>query len=284
MAKAKITLQAPGDRPDVLDIRDAMRQVLDFFDVLGANEDKDNLLWNLTLASTNSPFHAEAEAISATPGVDVRAIASARFSEVSEYMIALGRGQNPHRQLGTRRSKAAKRLWQRNTVGIGKTVVSFDIPKVDDVVVTPSIAALALETSTREENVKFDYLPSVRERTEHGSIEGVLIDVGTDYSQPAIRIIERKSGREITCRVDQSEIEEITRSASFRDVWERRRVRVRGKIVFDQQGNVVRVYAKSITQITPRTMTLRDIEDVNFTGEHSISEYIDKLREGTLGG
>lgn len=283
MAKAKITVQAPGDRPDVLDIRDAMQQVLDFFDLLTADEDKDSLVWNLTLATTNSPFHAEAEAVSATPGVDVRAVAAARINEASEFMSALGRGEAPRRPMGNRRRSAAKRVWRRNTAGIGKTVVTFDIPKVADVVVTPSIAAIALETSAREERVEFDYLPVARERTEHGSIEGVLVDVGSDYNQPAIRIVERKSGREIACRVDQSVIDEIARAASFRDVWERRRVRVRGKIVFDQQGKVVRVYARSITPIMPRTMTLRDIEDTDFTGNLTTSEYIEKLRDGTLG-
>lgn len=283
MAKAKITVQAPGDRPDVLDIRDAMQQVLDFFDILVADEDNESLAWNLTLATTNSPFHAEAEAVSLTPGVDVRAVAVTRINEASEFMVALGRGEHPRRKIENRRRSAAKRVWRRNTAGIGKTVVSFDIPKVADVIVTPSIAAIALETSAREEKVEFDYLPVARERTEHGSIDGVLVDVGSDYNQPAIRIIERKSGRTIACRVDQSVIEEIARAASFRDVWEHRRVRVRGKIVFDQQGKVVRVYARSITQVTPRTMTLRDIQDTDFTGQLTISEYIEKLREGTIG-
>jgi hypothetical protein len=284
MAKAKITVQAPADRPDVLDIRDAMQQVLDFFDLLTADEDKDNLLWNLTLATTNSPFHAEAEAVSATPGVDVRAVATTRINEASEFMAALGRGENPLRQIGQRRRSAAKRVWRRNTAGIGKTVVTFDIPKVAAVVVTPTIAAVALEASAREERVEFDYLPAARERTEHGSVEGILVDVGTDYNQPAIRIIERKSGKEIACRVDQSVIDEIARAASFRDVWERRRVRVRGKIAFDQQGKIIRVYARSITPIMPRTMTLRDIEDKGFTGDITIIDYIEKLREGVLGG
>lgn len=283
MAKAKITVQAPADRPDVLDIRDAMQQVLDFFDLLTADEDKDSLVWNLTLASTNSPFHAEAEAVSVTPGVDIRAVATARINEASEFMSAFGRGENPRRQIGHRRRSAAKRVWRRNTAGIGKTVVTFDIPKVAEVVVTPTIAAVALEASAREEKAEFDYLPEIRERTEHGSIEGVLVDVGTDYNQPAIRVIERKSGKEIACRVDQSFVDEIAKSASFRDVWEHRRVRVRGKIAFDQQGKIIRVYAKSIMPIIPRTMTLRDIEDKGFTGGLAITEYIEKLREGTLG-
>jgi hypothetical protein len=283
MAKAKITVQAPADRPDVLDIRDAMQQVLDFFDLLTADEDKDSLVWNLTLATTNSPFHAEAEAVSTSPGVDVRAVAATRINEASEYMAAFGRGEVPRRQIGKRRHNAAQKVWRRNTAGIGKTVVTFDIPRAVDVIVTPTSAAVALEASAREDKAEFDYLPVERERTEHGSIEGVFVDVGTDYNQPAIRVIERKSGKVIACRVDQSVIEEIEQAVSLRDVWEHRRVRIRGKIAFDQQGKIIRVYARSILPVKPRKMTLRDIEDNSFTGGLTITEYVEKLREGALG-
>lgn len=283
MATAKITVQASADRPDVLDIRDAMQQVLDFFDLLTADEDKESLVWKLTLATTNSPFRAEAEAVSVRAGVDIRAIAAARINEASEFMSTLGRGEAPNRQISQRRRSAAKRFWRRNTMGIGMTVVTFDVPKVADLVVTPDIAALALEASDREERQEFDYLPHARERTEHGSVEGVLVDVRTDYNQPAVHIIERKSGKEIACRVDQAVIDEIANAASFRDVWEHRRVSVRGRIAFDQQGKIIRVYARSITPIKPRTMTLRDIEDPDFTGDLTITEYIEKLREGALG-
>jgi hypothetical protein len=283
MAKTKITVQAAAGRPDVLDIRDAMQQVFDFFDLLTADEDKDSLVWNLTLATTNSPFSAEAEAVSIIAGVDVRAVAAARISEASEFMGALGHGETSRRAIAPRRRKAAQRFWRRNTGGIGKTVVTFDIPTAAEIIVTPAIAALALETSAREEKAELDYLPNVRERTEHGSVEGILIHVTTDYNKPAIRIIERKSGREIACRVDPSLVDTIAGAANFRDVWEHRRVRVRGEITYDQQGNISRVQARSIIPIIPRTMTLRDIEDQNFTGALSITEYIDKLREGSLG-
>ncbi|MDX2103326.1 MAG: hypothetical protein SF002_12400 [Alphaproteobacteria bacterium] len=283
MAKAKITVQAPADCPDVLDIRDAMQQVLDFFDLLTGDEDRDNLVWNLTFATKNSPFHAEAEAVSTTPGVDVRAVATARIMEASEYMAALGRGETPHRQLGQRRQKAAKKFFRRNTAGIGKTIITFDNPKVADVVVTPTIAAVALDTAARDERPEFDYLPAARQRTEHGSVEGILVDVGADYNQPAIRIIERKTGNEIVCRVDQSLIDKITRVMDFRDVWERRRVRLRGKILFNQQGVIIRVHVISIMPITPRKMTIRDIEDKDFTEGLEITDYIEKLREGALG-
>lgn len=132
--------------------------------------------------------------------------------------------------------------------------------------------------------VENDYLSESRERTEHGSIEGTLVDVGTDYNKPALKIIERKSGRQILCRVEQSVIEEIAKKADFRDVWSHRRVSIRGQIAFDASGQIVRVYAKTITPMSPRTMTLHDVEDRDFTGKLSTEEYVERLREGDLGG
>lgn len=283
MPKAKITVHAPAERPDVLDIRDAMKQVLDFFELLSDDEDKETVAWNITLATTNSPFTAEAEAVSLREGVDVRPIATARIAEASSFMAALARGQRPTKPISARRRGAARRVWVRNTSAIGKTTVNFDLPKADPVIVTPSIAALALEAAAKQEISEFAFLPERREREEYGSIEGTLVDVGTDYNQPAIRVVERKSGRSIACRVEQSVVDNIASQASFRDVWDHKRVRIRGKIVFDSQGQITRVYAKSIVPINPRTMTLRDIEDRGFTGELTTVDYIDNLREGNLG-
>ena len=56
MTKATITVQAPAEHPDLLDIRDAMEQVRDFFELLAGEEDRETLAWNMTLASTNSPL------------------------------------------------------------------------------------------------------------------------------------------------------------------------------------------------------------------------------------
>jgi hypothetical protein len=285
MTKATITVQAPAEHPDLLDIRDAMEQVRDFFELLAGEEDRETLAWNMTLASTNSPFTAEAEAVSVRPGVDVRAIAAARVAETSEFMTALGGGRPSRRPIDSKRRSAAMRLWRRNTFGIGVTAIRFDLPSAGPITITPSVAAIALEASARQEKVSPDvgYLPENRQREEFGSVEGALKGVGTDYNFPAIFVAERKSGREIVCRVEQSVADAIAGSASFRDVWERRRVRVRGRIVFDADGQVSRVYANTITPLTPRTMTLRDIEDRDFTGEVSIADYVERLREGSLG-
>jgi hypothetical protein len=283
MTTASIIIQAPADRPDVLDIRDAMGQVFDYFELLADNDGNDDVVWNFIVATMNSPFRAETCAVSRRPGVDVNAVATDRILTASAFMSARGRGESSLCQVGPRGRRAARRIWERNTKGIGKTIFSCGNPEIEDVVITPASARVALKTSDRDEKIEFDYLPDSRQRTEHGSIEGTLDGVVEDYNQPAIRVIERKSGKAIICRVDQSVIDNIAQEVSFRDVWEHRRVLVRGRIEFDQHGKIVRVHARSITLVAPMNMTLKDIEDPDFTGSISINDYIDKLREGSLG-
>jgi hypothetical protein len=283
MPKATITVEASAERPDILDIRDAMHQVLDFFDLLTSEEDQNTLAWNITLASTNSPFTAEAEAVSIQPGVDVRAVATARINEASEFMTALIHGRAPRRPIDQRRQNAAKRFWRRNTAGIGRTTIRFDLPTVEPITVTPTFAIVALEASAKQEILRLNYLPENRQRVEFGSVEGTLENVGSDYSLPAIFIVERKSGRKIACRVEQSVFDAIAGKANYRDVWEHRRVSVRGRIAFDAEGQISRVYANTIRLLSPRTLTLRDIEDPEFTEETSTAEYLERLREGELG-
>lgn len=122
-----------------------------------------------------------------------------------------------------------------------------------------------------------------REREERGTVEGTLLKVGTTYNAPAVKIRERKSGVEVWCRITAEEQEKISRQSNFKDVWERRRVLVRGKIRYRDDGKIVSVIATSIEPFRPREMTLSEIHDPEFTGGLPASEYLDKLREGDLG-
>jgi hypothetical protein len=284
MTKATITVEASAEHPDLLDIRDAMEQVRDFFDALSGEEDRETLAWNITLASTNSPFTAGAEAVSVRPGVDVRPIAATRITETYEFMSALGSGHAARRPIGAKRRNAAGRFWRRNVSVVGRTTVRFDLPGVEPITVTPSVAKTAIDTLAKQADLDLDYLPENRQRVELGSVEGAFSKIGTDYNLPALFIVERKSGREIACRVEQSVIDAIAGAADFRDVWRRRRVQVRGRIAFDTDGQISRVYASTIEPLSPRAMTLRDIEDRGFTEDSSIADYLERLREGTLGG
>ena len=58
MKPKKITVEPSADHPDILNIRDAMQQVIDYFDLL-TDQNDSNVVWSLVRASTNSPFTAE---------------------------------------------------------------------------------------------------------------------------------------------------------------------------------------------------------------------------------
>lgn len=282
MTKVSITVEPSAAHPHVLDVKDAMQQVLDFFELLSADEDRVSYVWNLVFAGTNSPFRAEAEAVSLDPTVNITAIARSRVSEASEFLNDISQGRNPTHKLGKRRLDAAKKIMRRNTNGVGRTIARFE--RRPDLLLTPSIATRALAVFETFEADTFGLLPAKRDRMEIGSVEGTLVDVGTDYNQPAIHIRERKSGRTVTCRVDQILMDQIAKSADFVDVWEHRRVSIRGKIYYDAAGNITRVHARSISRISPREMTFHDLEDRGFTGDMDTAEYVDWLRGGNKNG
>lgn len=282
MTKVSITVEPSAEHPNVLDVKDAMQQVLDFFELISADEDKARYVWNLTFAGTNSPFRADAEAVSLDPTVNISAIAQSRVQEAAAFLDEVSHGKRPTRTLSKRRYDAARKLMRRNTNGVGRTIAKFD-RRPTPFTVTPTIAARALAAIEQADTEPFDLLPAKRNRMEIGSVEGTLIDVGTDYNQPAIHIKERRSGKTITCRVDQALMDGISQSADFVDVWEHRRVIVRGKIFYDTSGDVVRVHARSIRRVNPRDMTFRDIEDKDFTEGLDTVEYVDRLREGDVG-
>lgn len=282
MTKVKITVQPSAEHPTVLDVKDAMQQVLDFFEALVDDKDEGVVVWNLTFAGTNSPFTAEAEAVSIDPSVNIEPIARARVAEAARFLEDVSNGRRPAGDLSKRRRESMRRVLRRNTHGIGTTVAKFGVqPK--PITLTPKIASIALDAMADDDRDVFDLFPHKRKRVEVGSIEGSLIDVCTDRNRPAVRIRERKTDREIVCRVDQSTQDEIARSANFLDVWEHRRIVVRGRLHFDDDGKLTRVDATSIRRVIPRQMTTRDIEDQDFTGDTSTAEFIDKLREGDFG-
>ena len=116
-----------------------------------------------------------------------------------------------------------------------------------------------------------------------GSLEGVLLDVGTDYNQPALLVKDRRTNTDIWCRVTEDVKAKISGEASFEDVWDHRRVIVRGRIRYDDSGNITRVYAQTVIPLKPRAMTLNDIKDTSFGADLDVETYLNQLRDGAIG-
>jgi hypothetical protein len=281
--RVTITVRASAMHPDILSVQDAMRQVLDYFDLLLPEGQGDqNLVWNLSLASTNSPLTVVGEPVSLVPDIDVSIIARAQRALIAEQFRELATGERPSRKLTPNKRETMRRLFKRNMNGIGRTDAIFDATD-NPVIITPTIAEIAIRVLSSEEKEFDSFVLEDRVREEVGSIEGLLLDVGTDYNQPALLVKERKTGQDIWCRIAPELKHKISEEARFEDVWDRQRVLVRGRISHDSDGKITRVKAHSVERITPRQMTINDIKDQDFTGGLLATEYLEKLREGDLG-
>jgi hypothetical protein len=283
LERVTVTVRPSGAHPSVLSVQDAMRQVLDFFELLTPEEqDGAGLVWNLKSASTNSPLTVVGEATSLDQAIDVSVIARTQRQAVSEQLRSFVSGARPAKAISKKRRDTFNRMFARNTNGIGITDAVFGLSG-ESISITPTSALAGISALAQDENEFSELVLAHRGREEIGSIEGVLLQVGTDYNQPAILVRERKTGAEIWCRVDAQLKHKISSEARFEDVWDHKRVMVRGRISFDTDGAVIRVRANSVAPMEPRSMTIHDIKDASFTDGLRVHDYLNRLREGELG-
>jgi hypothetical protein len=276
-----VRVDAPRAHPDRLTVRDAFEHVLDLFDlaIYGEADPEHKVEWRLVTASMQSPLTVVAEAVSVVPGVDIESIARRQSAEFVRNYDQLKRGSVPNAwSAGIARAKA-KNVATRNRKGIGRTSIQVgdadkSIDQVDITEEDAQIAVQALEPANDQ---------TLKGKEQVGSIEGKLIHVGMYYNQPAIALRERKSGAEVWCTVPDEFRDQIANEANFMDVWSGRRVRVRGRIVYDRSGAIGRVYASEIHRIDAAPMEVGTIQDPRFTNGMTVAEYLEKLRDGELG-
>ena len=280
MKPLRITVEPSATHPDVLNIRDAMQHVLDFFEIL-TDHDNVNVVWNLTAASINSPFVVEGAP------VDLRTKAAA-FSAVEAHVRIIERtfngfvtGDPLDHDFPNEKIKCAERLLERNTNGIGRTEYDFgnDAPVV---AIEPRIAQRSLTVIRREPDILHDYLFGTFARREVGSIQGNIIEIGTHYDKPAVHVREHSTDRGIWCQVDEQALGEVERMITAGDVWQHRRVTVRGELSYDSCGQLVRIYGGRVNYIDEKKVALEELFDSEFTEGLPAHEYLERLRENEL--
>jgi len=255
-----------------------MRQVLDIFDLLTDGQDgHQGVEWRLVKATTNSPFHAEGEAISFQPAVDISVIARSQKQFVAKGLNDLANGVIPE-NWDARRLGIAKRLYQRNLNGVGATDITFE--NVSELVVTPAFAQKAVRVLSAKPSLGLFDLP--KDREEVGSLEGEFGTLGTYYERPAISVIDARTGNLVWCVVSDELRERFSSKANVEDFWQHRRVVVRGKIRYNSAGNISSVTAADISRIEPRNVPLASIRDAKFTSGLSTGEYLQRFRDGLI--
>lgn len=275
-----VTIRSSAGENAPLTVDDAMRQLLDIFQLLEAagGDDAALIVWQLVEISMNSPLHATARAVAKVPGIEVEPIARREKAAVAHSIEDLVVRAEVSDWMDDSTRKRAKTLFARNANGIGRTDIQFyeDAPPT---IIDQKQARTAVAAIEKAESGK---LPAL---TEMGSVEGDVLVTGPYRHQPAIQIRERLSGSEIWCVFAPELAERAGPQHSWAETWTNRRVLVTGKITYSnsRERQIRLVYAVSMEDVDPRPLTYNDIADPNFTGGLGVPEYIDSLWEEDVG-
>lgn len=280
--RLKIIVRASRTHPDLLTIQDAMQQVLDLFDLASAEDEyATDVVWNLVSATTNTPLTVVAEAVSVKEGVDAAIVAIERKRRLATGLSDVSEGRMPSGWTQPNTWGIAQKIFRRSLNGVGTTDIIFDDEDEKPLVITPRVAKTAIAVLEPPAALMEVVPDETLQREEMGTVEGVLLDCGHDYNQPAIKIKERLTGREVWCRVSEELRDKIAKETNFNDVWQHRRVRVRGRILY-RDSQIVRIFVQDVEPVSTRRVDLDEIRDEDFTSGLPIAEYLEKLREGEI--
>jgi len=96
-------------------------------------------------------------------------------------------------------------------------------------------------------------------------------------------VLERKTGKELWCWVSENDLERFSELVKAADVWRHKRVRARGIICYNSNGELLHLEARDVQLADVPKVRLDEVRDRNFTGGLSVSEYLNRLRDGDLG-
>jgi hypothetical protein len=268
--RVTIRIIPPDDGRGELTVQDAMRQILDAFELLTAGD--SGVTWRLVSASTNSPLTVVAESEQAVS-------AAAQKHSFRESLAELRAGRFPQAWKRPELAHAASAFLARSADSLARTEFAFD-ELLEPIVIERDDAA---PFTGLEIEAPLYAAPPVSNKRQIGSVQGTLIEVTSYYGRPAIRIEERKTGREITCALTAELAERFSDHASVQDVWNRRRVTVRGVIFYQAIGRILRIEATAVDQDPSPRRPLPPLRDPDFTSGLSAAEYLERFRAGELG-
>lgn len=277
MATERVTISVESNigEDGPLTVDDAFDQFRDGLGLISAAIERDNdgpvIRWRLEALSKNSPAQMTAMAYCDDPDVMVGPVVHQAKARVSSDIHDLREGIVS--DLLFENANLVKAILKRNLNGIGRTVLTFD----DDVpmaVIAERSARVGIRAIEARE---LESRPDDQSREEIGSVDAHVTRADTYHGQPAIYIRDRLSGRVVPC-VLSGEIAEVEgQSHSWHDTWTGKRVRVRGKIYYDKNGDISRVSAVGLEDVTPQPVDLAEIRSLNILDGKSPPQFLNEL-------
>lgn len=279
--KLVVSVDASKDHPDHMTVQDVFSHVLDLFQLVAQSDpgSESTVQWRLLSVNMNSPLTVTAEAVPVYPGAVIEEAAKRQKRAFSSNYKELRSGSMPSAWVATKAARdTATRVLTRNRTSLGRTTVDASIEPADG-----PITMTKEEADQAAASVAANAQMQRRTKEQIGSIEGRLILVHQHYNQPAIQIVERKTQEEIWCIVPEEFQHQISESTSVEDVWNGRRVVVRGRIIYGTDGKISRVVASHVRRVDPKEVREAAIADRDFTGGLPVSEYLERFRDGKFG-
>lgn len=277
MTTERVTIQVESNigEDGPLTVMDTLHQFMDAFELLQAavaqEAGGEKIKWRLEKLSKNSPATAVAVAYSVDPSVVVGPLVYHGKKRLSSGLENLSAGRvDPWL-----RDKAGltKSLLRRNLNGVGRTIFDFEDDAPRAVLVEKS-ARKALKAIESDEAAKED---EDRSRSEFGSIDAYVAEAKTYHGRPAIYVKDRISGRVVPCVLNDELAEQVGQTHSWRDAWNGKRVRVKGRLFFDRSGELSRVSATGLEDVAPRKFELRKLQEVDILQGKTPVEHINDV-------
>ena len=204
--RVKITITPSVSASNLLTVEDAMKQVLDYFDLLRSADksldDKETIVWRLKSVTTNSPFTVIAEPYGVDPAISVdrpAAIVMRRFKEGMDAVI-----KDKDIPSWIENDKHLQNTLKRNLNGIGRTDIDLG-DSIEPIVISHKVADDARKNLEKRKLSKEQNLT----HSCHGSLEGYINSVSKHYGKPCFYLRTRQSEKDIRCIVSEDIADEI---------------------------------------------------------------------------
>jgi len=273
--RVTITVESNIGEDGPLTVMDTLDQFKDAFELLTAAISQEpggeKIQWRLERLSKNSPATVTAVAYSKDPEVVAGPLVHRGKQRFSRDMSALRDGEvSPWLR---QKAAVAKQFLKRNLNGVGKTAILLE----DDAPQTILVERSARASLKSIERAEFGQEKEDRSHTEYGLIDAHVARTDTWFGKPAIYIKDRLSGHVIPCVLSDDLAAKEGPTHSWVDAWTGKRIRVKGRIYYDKDGQISRISAEDLKDVSPQDVSLKALRNIDILDGRSPVEHLDEL-------
>lgn len=282
-----VTVYPDETKGEYLTVDDALCQVLDLIDALERTESPSGprqIVWRLTEARTNSPpFTVVATPFPAKPDISIVLEAARTTNALTTDMRGLlmeGRVEGA----AIIAAEPLEQVMRRNIGRIARTEIIVDgLPPISIGRQNAAIAQKALEDRKRNLATPVEDWT----RTELGAVEGEIVGIKRYYGKPALQLIERISGAEVTVTLSDDLWKQVSPLHSWSEVWQGHRFQLTGLLYYGADGALKRAEIEEIgdfEEIEAADVPIERLRRADVLGDRTMEEHLADIRRDAFGG